>query len=35
MATYGYWMLPELTKLIQNAKEESEKVEVIDEKEVL
>ena len=35
MATYGYWMLPELTKLIQNAKEESEKVEVTNEKEVL
>jgi hypothetical protein len=35
MATYGYWMLPELTKLIQNAKEESEKVEVVNEKEVL
>lgn len=35
MATYGYWMLPELTKLIQNAKEESEKVEVINDKEVL
>lgn len=31
MATYGYWMLPELTKLIQNAKEESEKVEVVNE----
>ena len=31
MATYGYWMLPELTKLIQNAKEKSEKVEVVNE----
>lgn len=35
LAGCGYWMLPELTKLIQEAKEQSEKVEVIDEKEVL
>jgi hypothetical protein len=35
MATYGYWMLPELTKLIQNAKEESEKVEVVSNEKVL
>lgn len=31
MATYGYWMLPELIQLIQDAKEKSEKVEVINE----
>jgi hypothetical protein len=28
MATYGYWMLPELIKLIQDAKENQPKLEV-------
>ena len=28
MATYGYWMLPELIKLIQDAKEKQPKIEI-------
>jgi hypothetical protein len=28
MATYGYWMLPELIKLIQDAKENQPKLEI-------
>jgi hypothetical protein len=28
MATYGYWMLPELIKLIQDAKENQPKIEI-------